>query len=144
MQLDKNLESALIDAAHHISFGTFVNLPILIKKPIYIIAVIVFSMLLDTDHVIQARSFSVKKMLNLGSRPAFHSLLMVTLITLLTYIPSKSITFSTVAFLSMLSHLIWDLATGGVSLLFPLKKTYKLTKIQAVFAFIILFGISLL
>ncbi len=143
MQLDENLKAALIDALHHITFGTFVNLPIVIKKPAYIIAVIIFSMLLDTDHVIQARSLSVKKMLNLGGRPAFHSLLIVVLITLLTYIPAKSITFSAVAFLSMLSHLIWDLATGGVNLLFPLKKIYRLTKVQAVFAFVLLFGISL-
>jgi len=144
MQLikDECLKTALLDALHHITFGTFVNLPFVIRKPVYLIATIIFSMILDTDHIIQARSLSVRKMLHLGGRPAFHSLMAVLIITILTYIPTRSITLTVVAFFSMLSHLVWDLATGGVSLLFPIQKIFKLNKAQAAFVFALLFVIS--
>lgn len=142
MQLDRSLIIVFEDVIYHMAFGIFVNLPIIVKQPINVVTAIVFSVLLDTDHVIQARSFSVKKMINLGERPAFHSLLIVILITVIVHISFRSMFFSATALLSMLSHLIWDLATGGVHLLFPIKKLYKLTKLQAVFAFIMLFGIS--
>lgn len=133
------LKIALLDELEHISWGVFVNLPLIISNWKLLPIAIFFAYLIDIDHLIWVGSLSVKKMLDLGGRPAFHSIPAVVMFSFMVYIISKSTIITLVSVNSMASHLIWDLATGGVKLLYPWDKNFTISKRVSIIMFLVLF-----
>ncbi len=144
MSCDNWLKIALTDEIEHILWGTFVNLPFIFINWHLLIVAIIFSFLIDIDHLIWAGSLSVKKMLNLGGRPAFHSLPIVVIFTIIVFLITRSTEITIVSAYSMLSHLIWDLATGGVKLFYPLPKKFTISKRVSFVLFLALFILALI
>ena len=133
------LKIAIIDEIEHILWGIFVNLPFIFMNLYLLIVAIIFSFLIDIDHMLWAGSLSVKKMLNLGGRPAFHSLPIIAIFTAIVYLVTRSPEITIVSAYSMFSHLIWDLATGGVRLFYPLAKKFAISKRVSFVLFLVLF-----
>ncbi len=136
------LKVALIDEFEHVLWGILVNLPLIFHNWKLLTVAIIFSFLIDIDHLIWARSLSIKRMLNLGGRPAFHSVPAVLAIASIVYLISGSVFITAVSLNSMGSHLIWDLATGGVKLIYPWPKKFVISKKAAFLLFLILFAIA--
>jgi len=84
------------------------------------IITVLVTVLLDLDHFVVARSFSLKDALNISARPAGHSLLFALASA---FFARWLIGFRAAGWLiliALLSHIIRDASHGGVPLLWPL------------------------
>ncbi len=141
MRLDKYTKIAVIDISEHILLGLVSVSPLIVKDPVLFVLAAFFSVFPDIDHLIAARSFSIKQMLSLGRRPFLHSIPAVFLISLVVYLFSHDFLVTYISFITGLTHLVWDLCTGGVRLFYPLKKDFQLSQLVGfvlIFTFMIL------
>ena len=81
-----------------------------------------FAVMIDVDHAVTARSFSIAAVTNLARRPVTHSFVPVVIFSLLVSAVFRSKTIGGMVLLGLLSHLFRDAATGGVPLLWPFRR----------------------
>ena len=131
------------DEILHLFWGYLVTFPLLIKfRPdlSFVPLVVIF---VDLDHFVAARGFSLERSLTLPRRPALHSLTSAIIGSLLF-----SLLFGTllgyILFVAWLSHLIWDMKGGTVSLFWPSLRQFNLPKKVVYLSLLCLFLISLL
>ncbi len=138
--LNSYIKVALIDITQHIVLGVLSVFPLVLKNPFYLPFAVLFSVFPDIDHVIVAKSFSIRKMLSLGRRPFLHSIPAVLLTSSLIYVLSGNYRFAYMVFITGTTHLVWDLCTGGVRLFYPFKRNFEIPKKWA-FSLILFFDI---
>jgi hypothetical protein len=93
--------------------------------------------LIDIDHFIAARSFSLVAALNLPMRPASHSLSFALGLLGITLLASRRPALSYLIFAAPASHILRDASGGGIPLFWPLP-VYSLPWPLAVSALILL------
>ncbi|MBI1297603.1 hypothetical protein GC175_21910 [bacterium] len=79
----------------------------------------VAAVLVDLDHFIAARSFSLADALALGSRPFAHSLLFVVAMAVVTWLVSREPVGALLVLVVLLSHIVRDGSHGGIPLWWP-------------------------
>lgn len=114
---------AIYDVVVHASVGMFVLYPILEAKKFnifYVVAVVIFSTLIDFDHAIAAHSLSIRKMITLDHRPLTHSLLFSLVISLFFFKIFNDIVLAYIIFIALTSHIIRDASGGLTPILWPM------------------------
>ena len=129
----KNLEKSLFPVSFsYIAFDSFMHLcsyvilamPLLRFRNEFIIGAFVI-ILIDIDHIVKAKSFTIENLLSLGRRPYTHSLIFVLIISALVWFFSKNIILAYVIFISLVIHFLKDLIEGKTYIFFPYKYFYS-------------------
>lgn len=139
----------LFDELMHVAHYSAVMLP-LISRPFYFLIGAASGVLIDVDHFFAARSANVKDLVSMESRPAFHSMLAVSVISASAYLISRDLLLAGALFAGMAMHLLRDLIEGKTYILYPSKSVtslpfagyISLSLIFSAAAFIIIFSTS--
>ncbi|MCS7050952.1 MAG: metal-dependent hydrolase [Thermomicrobium sp.] len=115
-----SLRRGLSDAAAHASLALATALPVAVRAPMsarLLVGTLVGALVLDLDHVVAARSVRLRDWMTMPSRPPTHSAFAVGIAVAgaLRWNRPFGLGFG----LGAISHLVRDLATGGVPLLHP-------------------------
>ena len=121
------LYRSLLDTFSHGVISLIICLP-LASSLFDIIFSFLLAFLLDFDHFVVARSFSLEKATSLPLRPYTHSITFALFLSFIFYLFSKSLKLSFISFFAISSHVIRDADTGITPILFPLK-VYKIPRI---------------
>lgn len=130
----KNLEKKLFsnlslyvifDSFMHLSYFMITAMPFVRFRSAFLAGCAV-SVLLDIDHVIEARSFSPEKLLGLGRRPLSHSVTFILPLSLLILWATGNPALAYILFFSAASHILRDLTEGVTYPFFPSKRISSL------------------
>jgi membrane-bound metal-dependent hydrolase YbcI (DUF457 family) len=129
----------------HGGISLFVVLPIVLrsnKRVLYGVLAFIGGPAVDLDHVVAAGSFRPHALETLNHRPDTHSLLFALVLTLLTYIitRSKQVSWSILAI--FVSHLLFDAAGGDEYWLYPLKHPNSIPWLACPAGIALLFWVS--
>ncbi len=126
--MGKNLlRRVLIDEVWHLLTAYLVVIPILyIKRDPLLSLVPILAVLMDLDHFVAAKGFSLERSLNLPRRPAMHSITLTLLFSSL-FVGINPI-WGIVVLIVMLSHVARDLSSGTVCLFWPSKRKYSIKR----------------
>lgn len=117
----KSFMYVLFDSFMHLTYFMITAMPF-VRHPFVFAAGCALSVLFDIDHVIEARSISPSKLLNLGRRPFSHSLTFIIPLSLLVLLASRSLLLAYVIFFSASSHILRDLTEGITYPFYPSKR----------------------
>jgi len=129
----RNLEKPLFKLSLlYVAFDSFMHLclylilamPLLKFRNEFIIGAFVL-IFIDTDHIVKAGSFQIKKLVSLGRRPYTHSLLFALISSLIVWFISRNFMLSYMIFISLVIHFLRDLTEGKTYFLFPYKGIYR-------------------
>ena len=139
--LSEPLLYTLKDEVTHFAFGIIVNLPLLLWYGAeLLIPIFVFSVLLDIDHAVAARSFSIRKMMALPVRPAAHSITFAVAVGLFIFIVTGIPAYAWVSVTSMLSHVLADAGSSGETPIFwPFSDKMRIVRLHRIIGFAALF-----
>ncbi|MCK4329228.1 metal-dependent hydrolase [candidate division WOR-3 bacterium] len=115
--------TGIIDAFLHGIISLLILLPLCSQVYDYIIAFLA-AFLIDFDHFVTARSIRIKDVINLPLRPVTHSVTFAALLccTLWFILPLPFRNYIPIfIFISLLSHIIRDSATGITPIFWPLR-----------------------
>ena len=123
---------ALKDEAIHLGFGLLVSLPLVAGHGLKLLGfVLVFSVLIDLDHVIAAWSFSIRQIITLSQRPVGHSVSFALIAGLAVFIMLETPVYAWVAFASAFTHALVDSGDGvETPILWPFAGSVKITEAQ--------------
>ena len=116
---------ALLDAPVHWVLALLIISPLLSHPALgrhlwlWVAVATVAAVLVDLDHFIAARSFSLADALALGSRPLAHSLLFAVAMAVLTWVVSREPLGALLVLVVLLSHIVRDGSHGGIPLWWP-------------------------
>lgn len=132
-----------VDELWHLFFGYLVTFPLLFFHTWAVFVVPLVVLLVDLDHFVSAKSFSLEKALSLRRRPPLHSLTLAFLFSLVVaFVWGYSVGYLLLAL--WVSHLLRDLSDGAVALFWPLKRQVHLPKKHTYPLFALLFALSFL
>ncbi|MGE3063232.1 MAG: metal-dependent hydrolase [bacterium] len=114
----------LYDSFMHLCYFMIVAMPLLRFKEEFLFGC-ALSILIDLDHIIEARSLKISNLLSLGRRPWTHSLIFALFATAVVFIAAKNSHLSFIVLISLLSHLLRDLSEGKTYIFFPSKRFYS-------------------
>jgi membrane-bound metal-dependent hydrolase YbcI (DUF457 family) len=131
---------AIKDEAIHLGFGLLVSLPLIAAHGLKLLGfVLVFAVLIDLDHVIAARSFSIRRLITLSERPAGHSVSFALIAGLAIFIVLETPVYAWIAFASVLSHAMVDSADDiGSPILWPFAENVRITEAQRMLGIMLL------
>lgn len=112
---------ALLDIPINGLTALFVVAPLILRpfRPRLALLALAAGILLDLDHAVAARSIHLEDMLSLQARPIAHSLGFVVLASLLAGLIARRVVVGWVVIAALSSHLMRDMALGGVRLYYP-------------------------
>lgn len=145
---------AFVDPPVHAVLALLIASPLLIQLPslstekskstlggvslLATLIVVASATLIDIDHFIAARSFTLDAALNLPMRPASHSLSFAFAALCLILLVTRRLDLSYLIFAALASHVLRDASGGGTPLFWPLP-VYSLAWPMAVSGLILLY-----
>lgn len=114
--------SALLDPFAHIILATMVLIPWLVfwQLPrLYLLIGVSAAVLIDTDHIWAARSWAVTEMIKLSERPIVHSLMIITIFSIVMGIVTNNKWIAQTILLALLTHISRDATSGKTPWLWP-------------------------
>ncbi len=135
-----SFRKAWSDGLSHAALGLATSLPVSAHAPApgrVLAGAFTGALAIDLDHVVAARSLRLRTCMTMPTRPATHSLVAASILTLLALRVDRwfGIGFG----LGLASHLVRDLVTGGVPLLHP----QRVVELPGQWAVLLSIGLSL-
>ncbi len=118
-----------LDPIAHVVLAISVTLPWIVALRLprsYLLLAAAAALLIDIDHVVAARSFSLTAAISLPGRPISHSLLFSTGAAVIFGLMVRRTTAAIVVLIALFTHVSRDATGGGTPLLWPLAESTQI------------------
>ena len=118
-----------LDPIAHVVLASTVILPWMVALRLprsYLLLAAAAAFLIDIDHVVAARSFSLTAAISLPGRPISHSLLFSSGVAMIFGLMVRRTTAAIVVLIALFTHVSRDATGGGTPLLWPLAESTRI------------------